>query len=207
MEYAALGNRGGSSESTQLGRNTALKVFNDFLDKSGKTYGRDICTVTTLQQFATFLTTYQSTVRPEVISYGTMRQYLSAAKENLSHDFSKEEIWQDHDYYCGTKKSWYKNILFELFKVVSKKCTKDGEKIAEATIPIGRSTVKEIITKSVQRGERTGVEDAYAVNLSRNAVGRGGEAAFATFDTCYWHHEQDCIVMDWGMVKTKKNGV
>jgi hypothetical protein len=206
MDYAPLSASGGSASSTVSGKDSAVAAFRSFLCSMNVDYDTAdesiLCQITLLQKFATYLMTYTSKATKSQISLGTMLQYLSGAKETLLRRFPNASIFNDGDYKFSTNNSWYKKIINELYKQMIRQCIEKGEAISDTTIPLGREGCIKCITAMVKQQTSDAVEKAFAINITRNGVGRGGEAGFANYRLVYWDFEEQCLSMDWNILKT-----
>ena len=215
MEYAQLAS-GGSAKSTVKGKSAAMKHLDAFcltkslgLNSSGSASSErltqeELCSEKLFREFATYLTEFAMKLNGELYMSGTATQYLSAAKEMAMKMFPRNAIWE-----VRLLEKWYPSLRVAVEKKVNRRQIKNGQPIAEASLPIGRSLLRSIC-EGLMKDEKGSVESMkrrLAMIMTFLAVGRSGEVACSTWTSALWDHDLGNLMMEWKELKAGKISV
>lgn len=143
----------GSASSTVKGKGYALSHFMAFLDSKNieidlkdplprdlKKVESKLCSIPLWQQFAGYLCDVAVTkYTEESMMLGTVKQYLSGAKETVQALYKDNEIWYGHDsaYPVQGVVPWYSKIRNALDDEVTHRCIRAGISVQNKSYTIG----------------------------------------------------------------------
>jgi hypothetical protein len=92
---------------------------------------------------------------------------------------------------------WFSKIRDEVKKYVSDVRLKAGKPNKKITLPIGRKITGECVTFFLDQNSPAGVEKSIAIAMTFHAIGRAGEAGWATYDTAHWNTIENNLWVLW----------
>ncbi len=229
LQYRLSGSKG-EAPATIGGRNAALVHFNDFLrtkllppfDELSK---EQICNKSLWQEYGTYLSEFakkKTKVRPtlyivcckhnftyivndflsqedDFLSDGTALNAFSGPKEMARVKFGEDRCWLDQNIWCG-------RIRLDIKNVVLKRCIELGIQTSKKSKPIGRDALLDLNRAMLQlpspAEQRTAITFRLAFNMTFQAVGRGGECAYSSYNKSHWDTVYNAWCMTWYCQKT-----
>jgi hypothetical protein len=156
----------------------------------------ELCNVSLLQEFGTFLITEARDLRTgDLLAQGTAQQYVSGVKSHIFGKFPNNLIWKNED-------EWYTKMYDAIGKGLAQRCISMGVPISQKSPPIERKLLKQICHVYLKSNRSSAIERRCIMNVTYSDVGRVGECSRATYNSMRWDLESDCLVLDWTELKT-----
>lgn len=133
------------------------------------------------------------------LSDGTALNAFSGPKELIRLRHKENSLWKED----GT---WLTRIRLDIKKVVLKRCIELGIQTRNKSKPIGRAALIELNKVMLQTTgsaeQRSAITFRLAINMTFQAVGRGGECAYSSYKKSLWDSVYKAWCMTWYCQKT-----
>uniref|UniRef100_A0A7S3H495 Uncharacterized protein n=1 Tax=Spumella elongata TaxID=89044 RepID=A0A7S3H495_9STRA len=196
----------GEAPATINGRNSALVHFNDFLSTKklpnfDQLSADQLCIESLWQEYGTYLSEFakKKNKDDDFLSDGTALNALSYPKELARIKYPGHNVWQ-------TQKTWVARIRIDIRNVVLRRCIELGIQTSKKSKPIGRDALLELngvmLKISGAAEQRASITFRLAINMTFQAVGRGGECAYSSYKKSHWDSVYRAWCMTWYCQKT-----
>lgn len=192
--------------STLQDRSTALKHFNDFLQKRGLTSMEKLtepqaCDFSLFDTFAGYLRDEVLTGKDQEPLVGlTAKQYLSSVKMTVKQKFPENQIWNQIDV---AKR--FATMNMKLVDMLNRKRMAQGLPVSNTARPMYRSGLRDCAHVLLLENTVKSVCNRSIIVTNFKACGRTGEVAGTEWESIEILSDFDAVHIDWDMQKTAKD--